>query len=185
MTPTTRERIRAAAIDLFYARGYTGTTMRDLADACGLTPGALYNHFVSKDDLLFEIVAAVHDGSDAALAAADDGERAAERLEALTAAFTAFHVSHPRETRIAERDYIHLSDDRREEIVGRRRAIRDLFAAVLRDDRHADRDVTAASMAILNMAVAVGEWYDPAGATSVEETARLHGRLARRLADPR
>ena len=30
--------------------------MRELALACGLTPGALYNHFASKDQLLYSIL---------------------------------------------------------------------------------------------------------------------------------
>lgn len=47
----TRQRIEAAALKLFAARGVDGTSMRDIAGAVGVTEGALYRHFASKDDL--------------------------------------------------------------------------------------------------------------------------------------
>ena len=33
-------------------RGYSGMTMRSVAEACGVGVGTVYNYFVSKDDLL-------------------------------------------------------------------------------------------------------------------------------------
>ena len=47
----TRERIEAAALRLFAARGVAGTSMRDIAHEVGVTEGAIYRHFASKDDL--------------------------------------------------------------------------------------------------------------------------------------
>jgi cytochrome P450 family 142 subfamily A polypeptide 1 len=47
----TAERILDAAEDLFAARGYAGTTMRDVSAAVGLRTPSLYNHFSSKDAL--------------------------------------------------------------------------------------------------------------------------------------
>lgn len=47
----TRQRIEAEALRLFAARGVDGTSMRDIAGAVGVTEGALYRHFASKDDL--------------------------------------------------------------------------------------------------------------------------------------
>lgn len=47
----TRARIEAAALKLFAARGVDGTAMRDIAAEVGVTEGALYRHFSSKDAL--------------------------------------------------------------------------------------------------------------------------------------
>ncbi|MDR4308873.1 TetR family transcriptional regulator [Chelatococcus sambhunathii] len=47
----TRERIEAAALRLFAAKGVAGTSMRDIAHEVGVTEGAIYRHFASKDDL--------------------------------------------------------------------------------------------------------------------------------------
>jgi AcrR family transcriptional regulator len=53
-TPTTRERLIAAAIDLFAENGYEGTSVGEIEAAAGLVPrsGALYKHFPSKRALL-------------------------------------------------------------------------------------------------------------------------------------
>ena len=42
----------AAGIQLFERQGYAATSVQSLVDAAGLTKGAFYHHFTSKDDLL-------------------------------------------------------------------------------------------------------------------------------------
>ncbi|POM26306.1 HTH-type transcriptional repressor ComR [Actinomadura rubteroloni] len=50
----TRDRIIDAAMELFGAHGFRGTSVAKIEAAAGLTPGAggLYHHFRSKEDLL-------------------------------------------------------------------------------------------------------------------------------------
>lgn len=191
---STRERIHAAGLELFNERGYTGTSVRDLAERCGLTSGALYNHYASKDDLLFAVVDRVHDLADEVLSSAllGAGAGAEAQLEALASAFTAFHIASPAATRVANRDYVYLPSAQRDSVVRRRRRVRALFAGVLRQGEREGRfsfaelgsedAVEAASMAILNLVVWVAEWFDPSGPRSAEDTAALHGRLALRIA---
>jgi AcrR family transcriptional regulator len=52
----TRKRILDAAEALFAERGLRGTAVRDIADAVGLTPGSLYNHFEGKRDLYEAVI---------------------------------------------------------------------------------------------------------------------------------
>ncbi|GLK78149.1 TetR family transcriptional regulator [Methylopila jiangsuensis] len=47
----TRGRIEAAALKLFAEKGVEGTSTREIAKAVGVTEGALYRHFASKDEL--------------------------------------------------------------------------------------------------------------------------------------
>jgi AcrR family transcriptional regulator len=47
----TRARIEAAALTLFAERGVDGVSVRDIAQRVGVTEGALYRHFPSKDEL--------------------------------------------------------------------------------------------------------------------------------------
>jgi len=51
---STRDRIIAEAMRLFAQRGYRGTSIADLEDAAGLSPGSgsLYTHFRSKEEVL-------------------------------------------------------------------------------------------------------------------------------------
>ncbi len=120
------------------------------------------------------------------------GAGAEAQLESLASAFTAFHIARPQATRVANRDYIYLPPAQRESVVRRRRRVRALFADVLRQGEREGRfsfavlgsedAVEAASMAILNMAVWVAEWFDPSGPRTAQDTAALHGRLALRIA---
>lgn len=54
----TRAEILAHAARLFRLRGYVGTNIDDIMLAAGLTRGAFYAHFDSKDDLFAEVVRA-------------------------------------------------------------------------------------------------------------------------------
>jgi AcrR family transcriptional regulator len=53
---TTRDRLLDAAIALFASQGYASTSVAEIQQACGLSPGsgALYKHFPSKGALLIE-----------------------------------------------------------------------------------------------------------------------------------
>ncbi|MEU6895060.1 ScbR family autoregulator-binding transcription factor [Streptomyces sp. NPDC046557] len=47
----TRRRLVFAGAELFHRHGYANATLGDIARAAGVTKGALYFHFASKDDL--------------------------------------------------------------------------------------------------------------------------------------
>ncbi len=50
-----REALLDAAAAMFAAKGYDGTSIRDIAGAVGMLPGSLYYHFKSKEDLLIAV----------------------------------------------------------------------------------------------------------------------------------
>lgn len=84
----TRGRIETAALRLFAERGVNGTSMRDIAGVVGVTEGALYRHFASKDDLARALFLSRY----GALARGIDDIRASragfdDRLEAVVALF--------------------------------------------------------------------------------------------------
>jgi Bacterial regulatory proteins, tetR family len=47
----TRERILNAAAQLFAEHGFTGASMPAIAQLSGITAGAIYRHFASKEEL--------------------------------------------------------------------------------------------------------------------------------------
>lgn len=51
-----REEIIERAIDAFGKTGYHGTSMREIATACGLSQAGLLHHFASKEAILLAIV---------------------------------------------------------------------------------------------------------------------------------
>jgi AcrR family transcriptional regulator len=50
--PATRKQILDSSLRLFSERGYARTSVRDIAQAVGITDAAIYYHFASKRDLL-------------------------------------------------------------------------------------------------------------------------------------
>ncbi|MDH6227705.1 MULTISPECIES: TetR/AcrR family transcriptional regulator [Streptomyces] len=53
------QRLLAAATRLFAERGYDRTSVQEIVEAAGVTKGALYHYFGSKEDLLHEVYARV------------------------------------------------------------------------------------------------------------------------------
>ena len=51
MAKDTRERILAAALELFSERGFAGTNIRELSASLGMGKSSLYRHFESKEDI--------------------------------------------------------------------------------------------------------------------------------------
>lgn len=56
----TRARILDAAEDVFYAKGVSRTSLADVAEAAGVTRGAIYWHFKNKSDLFNAMCDRVH-----------------------------------------------------------------------------------------------------------------------------
>jgi AcrR family transcriptional regulator len=56
--PSTRERLLAAAVEVFVEQGYEGARLQDIARTAGLTTGAVYANFRGKGELLFAAIGA-------------------------------------------------------------------------------------------------------------------------------
>lgn len=86
---TGRERLLAAAVPLFAAKGYAATSVRDVLRAAGVTAPVLYYHFGSKEGLF---LALAHEGRTRFEAARDEalrsGGSAAVRILRLARAHT-------------------------------------------------------------------------------------------------
>lgn len=51
----TKERIKDSALHLFAENGIAETSVRDIAQQAGVSQGAMYNHFASKDELVWDL----------------------------------------------------------------------------------------------------------------------------------
>lgn len=55
----TRENIVEAATMLFHKKGFFATSIADIAKSSGLTKGALYHHFKSKEDIFIHVIKSI------------------------------------------------------------------------------------------------------------------------------
>ena len=97
----TRERIRAAAADLFTRHGYGAATMRQIAQRAHVGLGTLFNYAEDKRDLVFLIFnEELNATTDAALAAPRPGQPLAEQLLAVFAVHYRWLAEQPALARI-------------------------------------------------------------------------------------
>src|SRR5688500_12178852 len=55
----TRETIATCALDLFSARGFEAVTVAEIASRAGVSEKTVFNHFGSKEELLFDRTGAI------------------------------------------------------------------------------------------------------------------------------
>jgi AcrR family transcriptional regulator len=134
-----REQILAGARRTFAERGYEGTTIRDIEQACDLTRGAIYYHFRDKQEIY---VSALTVGlrllrEDFASAVQDREADARELIVRLLGTYCEFYRTRPDFFRVAQHFFFgwdHRSDlDERlvEEITGLASDCLEMLAAVL------------------------------------------------------
>jgi TetR/AcrR family transcriptional regulator, cholesterol catabolism regulator len=189
-----QNRIAAAAIELFYRRGAYGTTVRDITAACGLTPGALYNHFSSKEQLLYVLIRDVHllADADVAAAVAAAGADPAPQLAAAVRSLVWQAGGLRKQARVANREYVTLTDGRRQEITALRRQLRARFSDILLAGTQdgvfrlagGDDQVAAALTAnvIGTMCANISEWTRENYPVALSELQESYVRMALRLA---
>lgn len=186
------EAIRTAAFRQFAERGFPVVTVRDIMKACGLTQGALYNHFRSKDELLHDIIASTQAELERicqqAVAEAGDDPRA--KLSAFVQAYVVRHCRLRIEALVANRELGWLDASRVADIRRSRRAIRDVLVGILVqgvekgvfappkiDGRD---DLKTVAMALLDQCTHVSMWYGPGGRLAEEQMAALYAEMALR-----
>jgi AcrR family transcriptional regulator len=88
--------VERAAIELFAARGVDGVSIADIAGAAGVSQGALYRHYRSKDELAARLFAVAYQRTGAELSAIGAAEdRFAERIGAMIAHFCTLYDRDP------------------------------------------------------------------------------------------
>lgn len=178
-----RERLLAAAVEAFAAKGFHGTTTRDIAAAAGVSPAALYVHHRSKEDLLHLISREGHERTLALVReAVASSEDPVEQLRATVRAFTVQHARGHTSARIVHYELAALSPEHLEEILGLRRAIDQEVRAVVERGVAAGvfrvEDPRLTAVALLSLGVDVARWYRDDGPWTPEQVGDHHAAVA-------
>jgi AcrR family transcriptional regulator len=171
------EKLMHASVELFAEHGYAQTSVQQIVDAAGVTKGALYHYFKSKDDLLFDIYDRIlslqREHLDEIVARGEDPERTI-RLVCEDVIITSIEWMH--EGTVFFRSQHMLTAARQQEVKRRRREYNDAFEAILergRADGLFRTDIPPAIL-IANFFSDVhylGQWYSPGGPLSKEQVA--------------
>ena len=171
-----RERIIATAVDLFYNKGLSNTTLEEVADKMNVTKPFIYSQFKSKSDLLAEICSrGIRASLDALNRAVASEGSATDKLQTLARDFMLAVLVNQAHIAIYNREEKHLSPEDGEAINAMRREFDRKFCALLNEGVAAGEfvvdDVQLASLAIGGIVSWSYVWYRPDGRLSQAETA--------------
>ena len=184
--PSRRRAIEDVASALFRERGYSATSVRDIARALDIQGASLYAHVTSKEDVLWAIVeraASAFEGAAAkALDAADGPAHPTSRLAALVRAHVAVIAADPELASVFVHEWRHLSGDRREAILARRDAYEARFRRLVEDGMAAgdftSTDPAVAATFLLTALNGIAGWYRPGGRLTADRIADHYADLA-------
>ena len=182
----TAEKLRNAALELFARSGYAAVSMRAIAAETGIQAGAIYNHFPTKQDLLYELLQVHMETLLEAWAEADAPDLAPPRaLEHFVRFHIRYHLARSREVFISYMELRNLEDANFGAIEALRRKYESVPRAILergsRDGSFDIMDPQVTTMAIIAMLNGMTTWYRDNGRLSLDEIEALYVRLVARL----
>ncbi len=185
-----RERILEEAVKLFYERGFTGTTLDDIAAELGVTKPFIYTHFRSKTDLLAAICSPTIELSlDAVARAAKGPGSPRDRLYRAIVDFTEVVLSRQANIAIYFREEKNLSPDALQQINVLRkkfdRVLSKLLAEGVASGEFDIKDVSLSALAIGGMISWAYTWHRPEGRLALDDMCERMADLALQMVGAR
>ena len=178
-----RERILEEAVKLFYQRGFTGTTLDDIAAELGVTKPFIYTHFRSKTDLLAALCTPTIELSLGAVTGAAQGPGSpTERLYRAIVDFTQVVLSRQANIAIYFREEKNLSPDALAQINTLRKKFDRVLSQLLAEGVEAGefdiKDVSLTALAIGGMISWAYTWHRPEGRLALDDMCERMADLA-------
>jgi AcrR family transcriptional regulator len=185
-----RERIIEEAVKLFYARGFTGTTLDDIAAELGVTKPFIYTHFRSKVELLAALCKPTIELSLAAVeTASKEPGSPSERLYRAVVDFTHVVLSRQANIAIYFREEKNLTPEALAEINALRRKFDRVLSELLAEGVAAGEfriaDVNLAALAIGGMISWAYTWHRAGGRLTLEDMCARMADLALQMVGAR
>jgi AcrR family transcriptional regulator len=154
-----RERILAQAAEVFFRKGFHGSSVDELARAVGLLKGSLYYHIRSKEDLLVELLCRTLEEAQRAVArqaAADADPR--QRLERMLEAHVDFVLREPVRVGVLLNEYDRLRGPRRQKVEQMWRDYERQFVRAVRAAQQAGQVMDGPADLIAQSLLGLGSW---------------------------
>ncbi|MSR13314.1 MAG: TetR/AcrR family transcriptional regulator [Gammaproteobacteria bacterium] len=171
-----RETILQRAAELFAARGYSGTSMHELATAAGMSKALLYHYYTEKYQLLVAIGEGHIDRLLALVAKVAAEKRTREQLPRLIRGIVEEYADARYQHQVLVQDIKYLSPKDRKRIRAKERQVVDAFAAAIATTHPqlATRQLTKPlTMLLFGMINWLFTWFQHDGRISYREMAEL------------
>lgn len=183
-------KVLLAALSAFAERGYHGTTTREIAERAGMSPAAVYTHYRSKEELLYQIVRPGHVAILNELRA--QFARPAtpvERLRNVVRSNVHFHAVMHTTARVANYELDALDPKHRDVIVTLRKSCESVVREAIRLGVEAGdfvvEDLQLATVALVSLGIDVARWYVPGRRLPASAVADLYAEMALRMVSSR
>ncbi|MGW8381088.1 TetR/AcrR family transcriptional regulator [Streptomyces sp. ODS28] len=186
VTPDAARRLLLGAVEAFAERGFHATTTRDIAGRAGMSPAALYIHYKTKEELLYQISRVGHERSVRILSEPAEGPGTpTERLALAVRSFVRWHAEHHTTARVVQYELSALNEEHYAEIVGLRRRSEELLRGILEEGERAGefavRDIRGSTLAVMSLCIDVARWFSPRGRRTPDEIGGLYADLVLRM----
>lgn len=184
--PSTEDRVKAAAVRLFGAKGFAATGIREIAHEAGISVASLYHYMSTKEELLLSLmVDAMNSLLSQATAALVPTAEPADHLCSLVDIHIEFHCNRAAMARVTDAEIRALSGEARQSVIDLRDAYEDLWRSTLAagaaDGSFHVPQPRLTTFALLEMCTGVSHWYSPQGRYSVEAIASYYSALSLRI----
>jgi AcrR family transcriptional regulator len=165
--PGTRlEEVLQSAANIFFAKGYHATSIEDVARDVGMLKGSLYYYIKSKDDLLFQLLLAGIEDSDAFIARQIDPHGdPAEQLERAIRAQIDYIIENRVQFGLFLHEFDSLSGKRQHKLISVMSRYNSRFVELVRLGQEQGRIIQGEPWMIVNgilgMCNWLYRWYDP------------------------
>jgi TetR/AcrR family transcriptional regulator, cholesterol catabolism regulator len=169
-----KELITLKAAAMFREKGFTATSMRDLAEAVGMEAASLYNHIRSKNEILEAICFDVANRFNTNMDSIESGKQSSiQKFEILLRFHIRQMVDNYEEVYVSDREWKHLDEPYLSNFQNQRRIYRKRFATIIEDGIRKNEirkiDAPTAVLIVLHAVSGIESWHRSKARISAEE----------------
>ena len=169
-----KELILRKAATMFREKGFSATSMRDLAETVGIEAASLYNHIRSKNEILEAICFDVANIFNTNMEAVESSrQKSISKIEELLRFHIRQMVQNYEAVHVSDREWKHLDEPYLSNFQNQRRSYRKKFAAIIEEgmERNEIRKIDAptAVLIILHAVSGIESWHRSKARISAQE----------------
>ncbi|WP_116047631.1 TetR/AcrR family transcriptional regulator [Amycolatopsis palatopharyngis] len=168
-------RLLSVSTRLFAERGFDRTSVQEIVEAAGVTKGAMYHYFDSKDDLLYEIYGRIlREQTERLEKLAATEAPVGERLASAASDVVVSSIANLDDTKIFLQSMHQLNPEKQRAVRAERRRYHERFRALVEEGQRsgefrADQPADLVVDFFFGAVHHLGFWYSPQGALSAQQ----------------